>query len=145
MKLVIDATVLFTALIGTGVTKEIIFSDKVKLYSPEYLFNEFEKHQLRIEKLSKLSSAELKELFAKLRSKIEFVPKSKFEKFLKSANSLIQDKDDTEYLALSLAFNKMPVWSNDPHFKQQSLVKVFNTKELLDQLKSEGYKFSIES
>ena len=142
MELVIDATVLFTGLIGAGVTKDIISSGVVKLYSPEYLSDEFEKHKPRIEALSKLSSKEMDELFAKLKSKIKSVPKEKFDKFLKQANSLISDKDDTEYLALSLAFNKMPIWSNDPHFKEQSIVEVFNTKELVDKLKSLGYKFS---
>lgn len=134
MELVIDATILFTGLIGTGVTKDILFSGIIKLYSPEYLFDEFEKHKPRVEVLSKLSSKDLDELFAKLKGKIESVPKEKFEKFLKQANSLISDKDDSEYLALSLAFNKMPIWSNDPHFKEQSLVKVFNTKDLVKKL-----------
>ncbi len=65
MELVIDATILFTGLIGKGVTKEIIFSK-------------------------------------------------------------------------SLALNKCPIWSNDPHFKEQSLVRVFTTEELVEYLKSKN-------
>ncbi len=141
MELVIDATVLFTGLIGTGTTKDIIFSDAVKLYCPESLFKEVEEHKSRIKILSNLSSVELNLLLNKLKEKIKSFSLSKYEKFIKQSNSIISDKDDTEYLALSLALNKIPVWSNDPHFKEQSLVKVFNTKELVEKLKSLGYMF----
>lgn len=141
MELIIDATVLFCGLIGEGVTKYIIFSSFVKLYAPEYLLDEFSEHKSRIEMVSGLSSNEFDLLFEKLKNRITLVPKFTFDKFLKHANELVPDKDDTEYLALSLALNKIPVWSNDPHFKKQSLVEVFNTKELVDKLKSLGYTF----
>jgi len=144
MELVIDATVLFTGLIGTGVTKEIIFSSKVKLYAPEYLFDEFEKHKSRIKKLSELSSDEIDLICKKLKQKIKSVPKENFDRFLKQANSLISDKEDTEYIALSLSLNKIPIWSNDPHFKEQALIEVLTTKQLVDKLKSSGHEFSTE-
>ena len=68
-------------------------------------------------------------------------PREQFEKFLKEANRLVSDKGDTEYVALSLSMNKAPIWSNDPDFKQQSVVKVFTTSELVKYLKSTGHKF----
>ena len=138
MELVIDATILFTGLIGKGVTKKIMFSKSVELCSPEALFNEAEEHKFRIKILSGLSSAELEALSDKLRDAIKTFPRSKYEEFLKEANSLISDPDDTEYLALSLALNKCPIWSNDPHLKKQTLVKVFTTKELAEFLKSKN-------
>ena len=141
MKLVIDASVFFTALIGTGVSKKIIFSNFVELYCPVHLFNELEEHKSRISKLSGLPSNKFDLLVGILKSKIEAVPEVEFERFLKRANELISDKDDTAYLSLSLAFNKIPIWSNDPHFKQQSAVSVFNTFELVRKLKSLGYSF----
>src|SRR3972149_6971767 len=102
MELVIDGTILFTGLIGKGVTKKIMFSKSVELCSPEALFNEAEEHKFRIKILSGLSSAELEALSDKLRDAIKTFPRSKYEEFLKEANSLISDPDDTEYLALSL-------------------------------------------
>ena len=138
MELVVDATVIFTGIIGTGVTKEIIFSKSVKLHSPEALFKEVEEHKSRIKILSGLSSAEFEELLGKLKGTIKPFPMPKYEKFLNEANKLISDHDDTEYLALSLSMDKCPIWSNDPHFKEQSLVKVFSTEELVEFLKSRG-------
>ena len=136
MELVIDATILFTGLIGKGVTKEIIFSKSVVLCCPESLFNETEEHKPRIKILSGLSSAELEALLVKLKGAIRIFPKPEYEAFLGEANSLISDPDDTEYIALSLSMNKCPVWSNDPHFKEQSAVRVFTTKELVGFLKT---------
>lgn len=138
MDLVVDATIVFTGIIGTGVTKEIIFSKSVKLHCPEALFNEVEEHKSRIKFLSGLSSSEIEELLGKLKSTIKPFPMSKYEPFLGEANKLISDSNDTEYLALSLSMNKCPIWSNDPHFKEQSLVKVFTTDELVEFLKSKG-------
>ena len=134
MDLIIDASILFTALVGTGVTKEIIFSDVVVLYAPEFLFDEIEEHKSRIKELSGLSEQDINELLNKLKSRIVIVPKERFERFLSKANSLISDKGDTEYLSLSLSMSKTPIWSNDPHFKEQSIVEVLNTKEIRDKL-----------
>lgn len=136
MELVIDATVVFTGLIGKGVTKELIFAEFVELYCPEPLFKEVEEHKSKIKFLSKLSSNDLELLLDKLKTRIKPFPRSKYKEFLIQANSLVSDKDDTEYLALSLALNKCSIWSNDPHFKQQSIVRVFTTKELVEFLKT---------
>ena len=43
---------------------------------------------------------------------------------------LISDSKDIDFLALALSINAS-IWSNDPHFKQQSLIKVFTTEDLL--------------
>ena len=142
MELIIDASAVFTGLIGTGITKYIIFSNAINLFAPEYLFDEFEKHKLRIKELSGFSEQELSELFNKLKLRITIIPKEQFEKFLMEANSLIPDKDDTEYLALSLSMNKTPIWSNDPHFKEQSVIKIYATSELVKYLKSQGHEFT---
>lgn len=134
--LIVDSGILFTGLTGTGVTKTLLFSKNLKLFAPEYLFDELKEHLSRIKLLSFLSSSEVDLLISKLRSQINIVEKSKFEVFLNEANSLISDPDDTEYLALSLAMNKCHIWSNDPHFKEQSAVQVFTTKELVEFLKA---------
>src|SRR3989338_8150791 len=142
MELTIDASILFCALIGKGVTKDIIFSKSIKTDSPKNLFDELDEHRERVQELSGLSPDEFDSLLDRLKDKINVMPLHSYEKYLKQANLLIPDKDDTEYLALSLSLGKIPIWSNDPHFKQQSLIKVFNTSELVEHLKSEGFEFS---
>ena len=134
----VDATILFTGLIGKGVTKDIIFFESIKLYCPESLFNEIEEHKSRIRFISKLPSDDLEFLLRRFKAKIINFPLSEYEELLKEANSLISDPEDTEYLALSLSLNKCPIWSNDPHFKEQSKVQVFTTKELVELLKTKN-------
>ena len=136
MELVIDATILFTGIIGKGVTKSLLFSDKLDLFAPEFLFDEFRKHKPRIELISSLPVKDIDFLVDRLEDTINLVNKSKFEKFMDKAGSLINDIEDTEYLALSLSMGKCQIWSNDPHFKEQSLIGVFTTKELVGFLKS---------
>ncbi|HIJ03011.1 TPA: hypothetical protein HA369_01700 [Candidatus Woesearchaeota archaeon] len=46
MKLVIDANIIISALIATeGKTIELIYNDSIKLFAPEYLFEETKKHE----------------------------------------------------------------------------------------------------
>lgn len=138
VELIVDSGIIFTGLAGIGVTKSLLFSKKLKLFGPEYLFDEVKEHLSRIKLLSSLSSSDVNSLISKLRGHINIVEKSKFEAFLVEANKLISDPDDTEYLALSLSMGKCPIWSNDPHFKEQPLVKVFTTGELVKFLRSKN-------
>jgi len=45
MKLIVDANVLFSALIKDGLTAELLISDKLHLFAPEFLFTEFAKYE----------------------------------------------------------------------------------------------------
>ncbi len=45
LKLVIDANILFAALIKGGLTAELIISDELQLFAPEFLLEEFSKYQ----------------------------------------------------------------------------------------------------
>lgn len=142
MQLVIDATVIFTGIIGKGATKEIIFSGFVELFSPKKLFDEIEEHKPRLLSITGFSEFEFDKLLSTIKQRITPLDESKYSSFMDESRRLIPDKDDEPYLALSLSLNKIPIWSNDPHFKKQSVVKVFDTKELVDKLKSLGFEFS---
>ncbi|MGC9200887.1 MAG: PIN domain-containing protein [Candidatus Aenigmatarchaeota archaeon] len=43
------------------------------------------------------------------------------------------DVNDIQYFSLALKMN-VPIWSNDKKLKQQSKVKVFSTKDLIEFL-----------
>ena len=45
MKLVVDANVLFAALIKKSSTAELLISDKLQFFAPEFLFAEFSKYE----------------------------------------------------------------------------------------------------
>jgi len=45
MKLIVDANILFSALIKDGLTAELLISDKLQFFAPEFLFIEFAKYK----------------------------------------------------------------------------------------------------
>ena|SRR3989338_5686200 len=137
LKLIIDASVIFSLLLGSKRVRKILDSDAVELLAPEYLFDEIDEHKDRIKKLSKLSSKNIEELIELLKSKVKTVPKEEFDMFLTKSNELMSDKEDTEYLALSLSKQSTPIWSEDSHFKKQLIVDIFTTSELTKRLKED--------
>ena len=130
MELIIDANILMSALVTTkGFTYDLIFNDKIKLFAPEYLLEEFEKHKEEIIKKSNLSKEELHLFLSLISTRINLIPNNEFKEFIKQAKEITPDIDDTEYFALALKFN-YPIWSNDKRLKQQDKIKVFSTKEI---------------
>ena len=61
MELVIDANILFSALIKDSTTSDLLF--KNTLYAPEFIFEEFKKYKEELQKKSKRSEAEFNEFF----------------------------------------------------------------------------------
>jgi len=45
LKLVVDANILFAALIKESFTAELLLSDKLNFFAPEFLFDEFGKYE----------------------------------------------------------------------------------------------------
>ena len=57
MELVVDATVLFAAIIGKGKTNDLFFEDKLRLVALPYLIEEFNKNTGAIAKICGLSES----------------------------------------------------------------------------------------
>ena len=131
MFLVVDANILFGALVGRGKTLEIFFSDKISLLAPEFLFEEFEKHKTEILEKGKISVLELEEASSFIKEKIKLIPSGDISLDVKSkAKILSPHTKDEAYFAVALAFNAM-IWSEEKSFRKQSGVKICNTSELV--------------
>ena len=134
MELVIDANEVISALISFfGKTAEIIFSDKLELFAPEYLLEEINKYNGEILQKSKLSKEELDMLLSLIFLHIELVPFSEFGRFEEKASEICPDAKDAEYFALALKLG-CSIWSEDKLLKRQNLVKILTTSELLNLL-----------
>lgn len=131
MELIIDANILISALVTTkAFTYDLIFNDKIKLFAPEYLLEEFEEHKDEIIGKSDLSEEELQLFLSLISIRIDFIPNNEFKEFIKQAEEITPDKDDTEYFALALKLN-CSIWSNDKRLKEQDKIKIHSTEELL--------------
>lgn len=133
MKFVIDANPLFSALIKDSFTVNIIVSEDVELFAPEFLFDEFLEHKEEILAKTKRTERELNDLVYDLKKVIRVVPKKEFDPFFEEAKQLTSDEDDVPYLALALKL-KIPIWSNDKKLKTQDKVKVYSTEDLKKEL-----------
>jgi len=131
MKLVVDANILFAALIKEGSTAELLISNKIHLFAPEFLFEEFSKYKELILKKTHRSNEEFNQFLDILKNQITIVPKKEITPFIDKAEKISPDPKDTIYLALALAL-KSNVWSNDKKLKEgQNKVNVLSTEELI--------------
>ena len=136
MDLIVDANVLFSVLIKKGKTEEIIFETDLHLFSPEFIFNEFEKYKQRILEKTERTPEELEELMDILKKKIKTVPNEETEKFVSDAEKISPDKKDVDYFALALKL-KCPIWSQDKALKEkQKEVAVYSTDDLAKMFSS---------
>ncbi len=136
MKLVVDTSVLFSFFRENPVRFTILNcnSFKLELLVPEYAFDELKNNRSSLMKYSGIkTSNELESILSMLESLIKVIPLSFFEEFKAEACEIAPHEKDSPFFALSLKFN-CAIWSNDPGFKRQSKIKVFNTKELLKKL-----------
>ena len=131
MRLVVDANILFAAWIKEGSTAELLISDKLQLFAPEFLFLEFTKYEELILKKTHRSNEEFNEFLDLLKEHIIIVPKKEITPFVDKAEKISPDPKDTVYLALAFAL-KSNVWSNDKKLKEgQNKIIVLSTEELI--------------
>jgi len=130
MDLVVDANVLFAALIKEGLSYHFLFSDKFHLFTPEYIFIEFEKHQEEILQKSERTKEDFFHLLEILKRRIVLVPLEELAPYVSEAENLTPDSKDMAYFALALKLN-CSIWSNDKALKEQNKVLVYHTHELV--------------
>ena len=110
---------------------------KAEFSAPEFIMSEFNKYKSICLSKSGLSKHEFEIRQTEVEEEIKFFELSKYETFLKEAEATLLDPDDADFLALALSI-RANIWSNDPHLKEQSLVKVSTTKELVEAVLKEG-------
>jgi len=130
MKLIVDANILFSALIKDGKTSELLLNLSLELFTPEFVLTEFEKHKQEILNKTKRTDEEFEEIFKILKQVINIIPKESFERYLEIAENISPDINDKMYFALALKL-ECPIWSNDKEIKRQERVKIISTNELV--------------
>src|SRR3989338_4503900 len=134
MELILDTNILFSIMESTSAASYIFSLSNMKFFAPKHIQSELYKYENDCRAKAQISEKEFEERWDEIESKVKFFPLSEYESYLKEAIDSLPDPKDSPILALALSKNKIPIWSNDPHLKQQSLVLVYTTKELLDIL-----------
>lgn len=129
MQLVVDANIVFAALIKDSHTRKLMTHPKIELFAPEFVFEELKKYQKELAEKTGLPEKEVSQASDALFEFINVAKTEEFQEFIKEAFSFIPNKKDSPYFALCLA-KKLPLWSNDKKLKEQATIKVYTTHEL---------------
>ncbi len=129
MDLVVDANIIFAVLIREGFSHDLLFSEKLHLFTPEYIFTEFEKHKEEILEKTERTTEDFFRLLDILKRRITLVPLEELTKFVGEAEKLAPDPKDMAYFALALKLNSA-IWSNDKKLKGQDKINIYHTHEL---------------
>ena len=137
LRLVVDSNILFAALIKEGITAKLLLSERLELFAPERLIEEFRKYEEYILSKTHRSKTDFERFLSILEGRIEIIPKSEFEEWVEEAKKVCK-LDDFPFVALAKALD-CAVWSNDKELKkfaeETGYVKVLTTKEILERLR----------
>jgi predicted nucleic acid-binding protein len=140
MKVVVDANVVISALAKQSTTKEVLLYPFIDYYMPDFLLDELAEHEEEI--MAKMHTDKLgyQKALNIIIKKIKIIHREAYVQHLNRAHEIIGnvDKDDEAYIAVALSISADGIWSYDPHFKSQKVVKLFSTGELFRIIKKEG-------
>jgi len=133
VKLVVDTSILFAALLKKSTVRELLLNPLFEFYVPEFCIEEIEKHVEEIAERSGLSVDNVYLLLGVLLASVQVVPAERILKKYKEADRVIGkiDRDDVPFVALALSFPNDGIWSEDKHFLRQKKVKVWRTRDIL--------------
>ena len=133
MKLVLDANIFISALIG-GKAAELLFNPNFDLLTTERTTWEVKKYIPQLAEYSEDTSAHLLFLFELI--PVRACQSNEYEKSLSIARSIIGSRDpcDVDILALTLE-TRVPLWSNDADFENINEITLFKTEDIIELVK----------
>lgn len=133
MKLVVDTSIVFSLFKSDSFTNRLLKENNIELFAPNELIKELSSYSEIICSKSKITKEKFLKNISLLLGIIEL--RNALPSFEDKADKLISHKTDVPFLSLAMELN-IPIWSNDPHFKEQFLIPVFTTEELIKLLSS---------
>src|SRR3989344_4560769 len=101
MEAVLDSNILFRILISQGNILDLVFDNRLKIYAPFKLKDEFLNNKKEILSKSNLSEKEFGELNSLIFKKINFVQEIEYLSFISKASELLKEHEkDIEFVAL---------------------------------------------
>lgn len=137
MKIVLDANIFISALMGSRGKLTILTSQNHEFFAPSRIIDEIKKYKKDVCKKTGWSSEDFDAYFAALMFFVNTIEYPEYEKQLSAAQSTIgkRDSKDAVYLACALAINADFIWTEDKDFSAQNLVQVKTTDEFIEDAK----------
>lgn len=140
LKLILDTNILISGLIKeNSIIRDILVSNKIEFFAPEFVLTEIQKHHELIQKKSGLNETEFYFTFGYLMRKVKIIKKDYYANNLLKAKEIMKDIDiyDSEFLALSMSIPNDGIFSCDGHFDKAGL-KRWSIKDILECLKKDN-------
>ena len=137
--LVVDTNIifLFSKNLGTVELGERLTKAGIKLLTPQFCLDELLNTKVKgdVMKYAGFSKVEFESFVTEVTKIFFVVPTSLYDDFMEEAKTISPDKKDVPLFALSLAFDKAPIWSREPRLKRQKSIKVLDSKDVENLLK----------
>jgi len=133
MRFVVDANVLFSFFWKDSFTKRLLMGKYFELCSPEFSLEEINRYKDEIMRKARIGLDEFVEVRRELVLYVDFFSLDSYGKFLSKVVGICPDKDDVDYFGLALKLG-VGIWSNDKLLKEQNVVDVLNTMDVLELL-----------
>ena len=109
-----------------------------KLLTPQFCLDELQNPKVKgdMMKYAGFSEKDIQSFVEEVKKIFFVVPKFLYDDFMDEAVRISPDKKDAPLFALSLAFDKAPIWSREPRLRWQKLVKILDDNDVKGMLKS---------
>jgi len=125
MTIIIDTNVIISALISKGVVRELVVYNPGEFITPDWCFQEVLEHQSAWNRNGR-GVKEVGSIIQDLKDHFIIpIPKTEYQKKMRTASSLIDDPDDVPILALALSLDNAGIWTFD--------IKHFNTMRIAEK------------
>lgn len=130
--LIVDTNVVFVFAKNPNVVGmvEKLRKSGAKLMMPQFCLDELVNNKGSLMKYAGFSGDEFELFVEEVKKIFVVVPKFLYDDFMEEAKRISPGKKDTPMFALSLAFDKSPIWSREPRLKRQKIVKVLGDKDV---------------
>ena len=131
MRLIVDTSVIISALIKDSLARRILLQLEAELLTIHFSAREIENHKREIIEVAGISNAEFDHILEKLMNFLITLDDQVVRERMVEAHKIMDhiDSFDTPCISAALAVNA-DIWSNDKHFEKQNKIKVWKTKDL---------------
>lgn len=133
--LVVDANILFGALLRDGTNRNLIMHGQLALHAPDWLWDELARNRAFLMQKSRVTQGTFDLLIEGLKDRIRSIPLAAVQCHIDEALARLDAKDqlDAPYVAAALAIGG-GVWTHDKALGNRAGVPVYTTAEILTVL-----------
>lgn len=138
MKIVIDTNVFMAGLLKSSIVREILVSENLRFYLPEQALKEIKKYENELCEKSGYTKEEFDLLLMLLLESIILIQTEKIKEHMEEAERIMSEIDvkDSSFIALAMYIGADGIWSFDKHFQKQEKIRIFNTRDIIEFLRS---------